>query len=256
MGKFGDFISKAVSAVPLIGPAVGGVIDWIGSNTQAKKEREFNREMAEYAYSKDLEMWERTNEYNTPQNQMKRFEEAGLNKNLIYGQGSPGLAVASMPKYQDVKGTFGQQTPDLLRMINEYQDYKIKAAQTDLLKENIRNTKLQGNIRWYEEGLKKLKLYSSDPESDFNERFGLKSSTEYDLQAKEQETRKREIAIRKMLAEAGIKESDEKWKKMKLDVFDKTNVNIDKDALIERMISDVFGDVINKYSNKLKQSIK
>jgi len=30
------------------------------------------------------------NEYNTPRNQMSRFQDAGLNPNLIYGQGNPG----------------------------------------------------------------------------------------------------------------------------------------------------------------------
>ena len=37
-------------------------------------------------------MWNKQNEYNTPANQMKRFEAAGLNPNLVYGQGSSGNA--------------------------------------------------------------------------------------------------------------------------------------------------------------------
>lgn len=54
-----------------------------------------------YAYSKklaaqqneyNLQMWNLQNEYNSPQNQMRRFEEAGLNPNLIYGQGNAGNA--------------------------------------------------------------------------------------------------------------------------------------------------------------------
>ena len=36
--------------------------------------------------------WERMNEYNSPKNQMKRFQEAGLNPHLIYGQGTAGNA--------------------------------------------------------------------------------------------------------------------------------------------------------------------
>lgn len=42
----------------------------------------------------NLDMWNRNNEYNSPQAQMERFKSAGLNPNLIYSQGSPGLSSA------------------------------------------------------------------------------------------------------------------------------------------------------------------
>jgi len=43
---------------------------------------------------------ERQNEYNSPKNQMARFQEAGLNTNLMYGQGNPGnqSAPQNVPK--------------------------------------------------------------------------------------------------------------------------------------------------------------
>lgn len=44
------------------------------------------------------EMWNKQNEYNSPKNQMKRYEEAGLNPQLIYGQGTPGNASAVQSK--------------------------------------------------------------------------------------------------------------------------------------------------------------
>ena len=34
------------------------------------------------------------NEYNTPANQMKRLQDAGLNPNLIYGSGSANTGIA------------------------------------------------------------------------------------------------------------------------------------------------------------------
>ena len=40
----------------------------------------------------NLEMWNKNNEYNSPQAQMQRFKDAGLNPNLIYSQGSAGLS--------------------------------------------------------------------------------------------------------------------------------------------------------------------
>lgn len=43
---------------------------------------------------------ERQNEYNSPKNQMARFQEAGLSTNLMYGQGNPGnqSAPQNVPK--------------------------------------------------------------------------------------------------------------------------------------------------------------
>jgi len=45
----------------------------------------------------DKKATERMNKYNSPANQMSRFQEAGLNPNLIYGQGSPGNQSSPTP---------------------------------------------------------------------------------------------------------------------------------------------------------------
>lgn len=42
----------------------------------------------------NIRFWQMQNEYNTPANQMKRLQEAGLNPNLIYGSGSANTGVA------------------------------------------------------------------------------------------------------------------------------------------------------------------
>lgn len=49
-----------------------------------------NMELAKYNWQQQIAMWERNNEYNTPENQMKRLMAAGLNPNLMYGQGNTG----------------------------------------------------------------------------------------------------------------------------------------------------------------------
>lgn len=48
------------------------------------------RKLAEQQNQFNIDMWKMQADYNSPQAQMKRFEEAGLNPNLIYGQGSSG----------------------------------------------------------------------------------------------------------------------------------------------------------------------
>lgn len=76
-------------------PSVGGIAGQMLANRA-------NRKLAEYSYQKDLEMWNRSNEYNLPANQMKRLQDAGINPNMVFGGGSvSGNTVQSaMPKYQ------------------------------------------------------------------------------------------------------------------------------------------------------------
>lgn len=106
--------------------------------------------MAQWAYDRDLEMWNRQNEknlelwnlqneYNLPANQMQRLRDAGLNPNLLAGQGSAGGTAAAIqkaesPKYQAPRARFNYaplRTPDILGM---YQNFKLKEAQIDNVK--------------------------------------------------------------------------------------------------------------------------
>lgn len=98
-----------------------------------------NREMAEYAYAKDLEQFERMKEYNAPTAQMARFKAAGLNPNLIYGQGTPGN-VNSTPSYQAPRQDYKYAPPvDLPMTLAMYQDVAVKDAQIDNLQAQTEN---------------------------------------------------------------------------------------------------------------------
>lgn len=52
----------------------------------------FQREMNEDQQDFSREMWIKTNDYNTPQNQVARLKSAGLNPALLYGNTTSGLA--------------------------------------------------------------------------------------------------------------------------------------------------------------------
>lgn len=102
---------------------------------QARKQREHERAMAEYAYNKDLDMWNRQNAYNSPQAQMERLQAAGLNPNMVYGQGTvAGNTSSQMPKYNAPRQNFNVQMPNVVGTISQFQDLEVKQAQTDLLK--------------------------------------------------------------------------------------------------------------------------
>lgn len=58
-----------------------------------------NKELAQYTFDKNLEMWKLQNKYNAPGAQMQRLQEAGLNPHLMYGKGTVGNA-QGMPQMQ------------------------------------------------------------------------------------------------------------------------------------------------------------
>lgn len=55
--------------------------------------------LAEYQYEKNLEMWNRQNEYNLPANQRQRLLDAGLNPALMYGSGHVTNTAGDAPAY-------------------------------------------------------------------------------------------------------------------------------------------------------------
>lgn len=71
-----------------VAPTVQGAFGLIGGALQYH----YNKKLAEQQNQYNLNMWNLQNEYNSPQAQMKRLEEAGLNTALMYGQGSTGNA--------------------------------------------------------------------------------------------------------------------------------------------------------------------
>ena len=66
--------------------AVGSVTTSLINSKTAERNtnltNQANMKLAEYQYSKDLDMWNRQNEYNSPSAQMERFNAAGLNPNI------------------------------------------------------------------------------------------------------------------------------------------------------------------------------
>lgn len=71
-----------------LGNAVSGGFGLLGSYLDYRYRSDLQDKQNQF----NLEMWHLQNEYNSPQAQMKRYEEAGLNPALIYSQGNPGNA--------------------------------------------------------------------------------------------------------------------------------------------------------------------
>lgn len=76
-----------------------------------------------------IKLWNMQNEYNSPKAQMARFAEAGLNPNLIYGQGTPGNASSTAKSSDNKPVEF-----DAMGAIMQSQNLKAIEAQTDNLR--------------------------------------------------------------------------------------------------------------------------
>lgn len=87
------------SVVPVVGTAIGagagallgGIGGWLGDYFTNKREQK----VTDQAYARQRQLIAEQNAYNTPSAQMARFQSAGLNPNLMYGQGTPGLSTQS-----------------------------------------------------------------------------------------------------------------------------------------------------------------
>lgn len=93
-------------------PAIMGAVQLGSQLFGAKKQKDANMEMAKFQAAANERYLDKQLEYNTPANQMARFQDAGLNPRLIYGQGNPGNQSAPLqhpdvkaPDYQTLYGT-------------------------------------------------------------------------------------------------------------------------------------------------------
>lgn len=103
----------------------------------AKYQAQFSQEENEKAYQRSLNMWNLQNEYNSPTQQMARLRSAGLNPNLVYGNGVTGNSAGSTPQYEPAK--FNAPTMQAYRgwnlgisdAISQFLAYRSNKAQID-----------------------------------------------------------------------------------------------------------------------------
>lgn len=108
-----------------IGSIIGGGASLIGnllgkksSEKAIDKQNRYNRELLEYQYDRNLEMWNLQNQYNDPSAQMQRYSRAGLNPNLIYGAQNTAGAV-SVPSAQKAEAFSDYQDFGIGQSINQ-----------------------------------------------------------------------------------------------------------------------------------------
>lgn len=203
---------------------------------RAAEQRKHDKEMSDYTYSKDVAQWERQNRYNTPSAQMARFKEAGLNPHLIYGKGTPGNS-SSSPAYSKPSAEHTIKPLATVDWLGKYQDFRVKNAQVDNLKqmnENLKSDKinrdLQNLITGYDAKLKPKK-------------------NQYQAQQMELLNQQLEKNVKIAATNAGIRDNDLEWSKRKLEEFQESGINIDKDNSYLRIGKNLF-DKFKKFEVK------
>jgi hypothetical protein len=132
----------------------GGQVLQMGLNYEmqkkaAKKQQGYNMELAQYQNDANLQYMREMNAYNTPAMQMGRFQDAGLNKNLIYGQGNPGNQSSSV-QAASVKPADLQSFANILPAFNQTRlvDSQVQAQNAQTMQRGAltRLTELQAKV--------------------------------------------------------------------------------------------------------------
>lgn len=139
--------------------ATGNLVNTLSTGNMNRRSMRFSQDMYNRQKNDNIEFWNMQNNYNSPQAQMARFQAAGLNPNLIYGQGNSGNAGSiSTPDVQ----TPQFRSPEWgnvisgggFAYINSMYDLEIKQAQVD-------NMKLQGDVIKEDAVLKRAQALST-----------------------------------------------------------------------------------------------
>lgn len=122
-----------------IGLAVNAAGQMINRNTQQSQNyTNWKRGHEDYKWQRAdaLADWHMQNEYNSPAAQMKRLQEAGLNPNLVYGNGATQQgAVMRSSNMESAKGQAPQIDSNIgSQALMSYYDMEMRQAQTDNLK--------------------------------------------------------------------------------------------------------------------------
>lgn len=95
----------------------------------------FNNRAAEDANNRMISFWNMQNAYNTPKEQMKRFAEAGLNPNLIYGQSNVAGAIGrpAVASFSNSAHSVDSRPFDILNALQVYYGLQNVKAQNSLI---------------------------------------------------------------------------------------------------------------------------
>lgn len=233
---------------PLLVPIIAGVASIVNSlisSHSAKKQTErtnaANMELAKYGYEQDQLAIDRQNAYNSPQNQMLRYTQAGLNPNLIYGSGTASAGnQASSAKYDVPRVDMRFPPFQIPEMLSQYQDYQMRQAQTDNVKAQTENTRAETINKNLQSTV--IDLTGKHREFDLDTKTGLRP---YDFMSKELAVRQKRTEVQAALERLKMLKQDQLLKMLEAQAREKQLTSIDLEN--EKKASEI---LFNKYRNE------
>lgn len=129
------------TAASIGGSLLGAGIGAISSKRGQRRAFSYNKALMDYQNQINLQNWRLENEYNSPQNQMARYQAAGLNPNLVAGDVGGSIGAAGDIGSVSPSGTspsdfayglpFAQSLQQLPEVLNSYYTNKNKSYQAD-----------------------------------------------------------------------------------------------------------------------------
>lgn len=159
------------------------------SRENTDKTIQANKDMANLAYQRDMEQWNRANLYNAPQAQMGRLKAAGLNPMLVYGSGTvAGQSAGQSPTMHVPEQNYAYQAKQMpqvdMSFMQQAQNLRLGRAQINNVEANtqatkqstaneaIKNALLEIDKMFYEKE-KKANLTKSESDAIFADRKNL-----------------------------------------------------------------------------------
>lgn len=149
--------------IPIIGPAVSaigtviGAADTNSTNRQiAAANNAFNAQQNDLAWQRELQMWNMTNDYNTPAAQVQRLRDAGLSPYLAYSNLGSSTASAMTPpsaarangySYQSPLSAAANSVRDIMSILTSAQSLRNLRAQEAKTRSETENNLLSAS--WY-----------------------------------------------------------------------------------------------------------
>lgn len=195
---------------PLAAAAIAGGAAVLGSGINAastsinnRKQRQWAERMYDRQYTDNVDFWNMQNEYNSPQQQMQRLQEAGLNPNMVYGQSSGGAAGQASPINTPDVQSFQSRSPEWGNAITEGASAIMSIYDLDIKQAQLANLKAQNTVQLEEAMLKEAMRNNISVKTD-SSKFDLDFKSElrsFSAEAKKESLRQMKANTQMVLSE-------------------------------------------------------
>lgn len=140
-----------IAGIQAAGQLLGSAINAGVTGNMNRRTRAFAREMYSRQRTDALADWNMQNAYNAPTAQMERLKVAGLNPNLVYGDGAAYTAQAvrssSAPGWNPETPRWGDMVTGAGDVLSRYYDLQLRQAQIDNVKSATEVAKVDAALR-------------------------------------------------------------------------------------------------------------